>query len=171
MLSINSGRSFKIFFLFTGLLFSTVSQANWTLNLGYHNPPNATVGVNFLYLNPTWAFEIGLGWVDASSEDSQDTANDTTSTDSQESVTLKASGALNVKFFLGYGGIRPYVQLGAGAGIGAKAGDENDFGASVGGGYGGVGLFMGSSSLYVYGSYNFGSYRSNFVQAGFGFDI
>ncbi|WP_234996138.1 hypothetical protein [Pseudobacteriovorax antillogorgiicola] len=161
-----------IFFITFGL--SSPVLANWTLNLGYHNPPGATVGVNFLYFSSDWAFEVGIGWVDADAEtdDEDDDAADTSDDDDEDSVSVRASGALNFKYFLGSGGFRPYLQIGVGAGIGAKAGDDDSgVGAGVGGGYGGLGIMAGSPSFYGYASYNIGRGSDGFIQLGFGFDI
>ena len=130
-----------------------------------------------LYFSNNWAFEIGLGYVDSStSTDDEDDDDDTNTNasateDEEESITVRASGGLNLKFFLGSGGIKPYAQIGVGAGIGAKTGDEGGLGAGVGGGYGGLGIFAGKPSLYIYGSYNLSSNENSFIQLGLGFDI
>ena len=158
-------------FIFLSFSFPERADANWTLNLGYHNPPGATVGVNFLYLSSGWAFEIGIGWVDADATDDEDDDSTNSSDDDEDSVTVRASGGLNFKYFLSGGGLRPYLQIGVGAGVGAKAGDDSGVGAGVGGGYGGLGILAGGRDLYVYGSYNIGSGSNGFLQAGFGFDI
>lgn len=158
--------------LFCLAFLSDTSFANWTLNLGYHNPPVANFGVNLLYFSNPWAFEIGLGWVDAeaNSEDDEDLET-STDEDDEDSIEVRAAGAFNLKYFLSNGGIKPYIQGGFGLGIGAKTGDDSSLGAGVGGGYAGIGLFLGSPKFYAYGSINAGRGSNTFTQLGIGFDI
>ena len=143
---------------------SAPALANWTFNLGYHNPPGAKVGANFLYIGSDWGFELGLGWLDLDSSD-KDGDND------DDSTTAQASGAVSVKYFLSSGAARFYVQAGMGAAIGAEVGDDNDLGAGLGGPYGGLGLLLGSPKFYGYAAYNIGRGDDGFAQAGIGFDI
>ncbi|MFW7380897.1 MAG: hypothetical protein ACOH5I_18925 [Oligoflexus sp.] len=161
--------------LFT-MLMSAPCLANWTFNLGYHNPPGSKVGVNFLYWSQPLMFEIGIGWIDVDSLDNEDTNeagnNDATTEEESTDLRVAVAGALNVKYMLTSGGVRPYLQLGVGAGSYVQAGDDTDLGAGIGGLYGGLGLMAGSPQFYAYASYNIhGNSNHNFAQFGIGFDI
>lgn len=153
-----------LIFISVLLLSSQNAFANWTFNLGYQNPPGAKVGANFLYLGNTWGFELGLGWLDI------DSTNDDAD-DDDDSVAAQASGAVSVKYFLTKSTLRFYLQGGFGAAIGAKAGEDNDLGAGLGGPYVGLGILIGSPKFYGYGAYNLSENSDGFVQAGIGFDI
>lgn len=157
----------RFVFIILLLLLPGSALANWTLNIGYHNPPIATFGVNFLYFSSDWAFELGIGWLDGDI-----TGEDNSSNQNEEETSIRASaaGSLNFKKFFASGSFRPYLQLGIGAGIGVQAGDSGGFGAGVGGVYGGGGVMIGGPSLYLYGSYNLAS-NYTFAQFGLGFDI
>ncbi len=152
------------------ILVPTQALGNWTLNLGYHNPPNATVGVNFLYFKSSWAFELGIGWLDGDIESEDDSDENSQNQNEENNVKASAAGALNFKKFFSGGSVRPYLQIGVGAGVGIQAGDSGGFGAGVGGVYGGGGIFIGDPTFYLYASYNLSS-QSTFAQLGFGFDI
>lgn len=131
----------------------------WSWNLGYNNPPGATVGVNLMHQWTRWAFEVGVG-----------SAKVTDSADSTAEVTVLA-GQLDMKYLWGASGFRPYAQLGTGYAAGSGNGSA---GLSVGGSaYGGLGFFAMGSSVYGYTSYNLGNAAgsSGFVQAGIGFDL
>lgn len=161
-----------IFLCLTG---SATAFGNWTMNLGYRNPPGAQYGLNFLYWGSQWGFELGVGYVDLDAldlddEDDEDTA--TAEADSEEeSVRLAATGAVNVKYFMARGTLTPYLQGGLGAATALEAGDTNDLNAGVGGIYGGLGLLIGSPSFHVYGCFLIGARGSSGLQAGLGFDI
>jgi len=156
--------------VFCLLMTSKPCFANWTLNLGYHNPPGSKFGVNFLYWAEPLMFEIGIGWIDVKSLD--DDQDENASEDSDEDLRVAIAGAINVKYVLSSGGIKPYLQIGAGAGSFVQAGDNSDIGATVGGLYGGLGLLLGSPRFYAYGSFNIHANSNNtFAQFGIGFDI
>ena len=147
------------------------ARANWTLNLGYHNPVNATVGLNVLYFATQWAFEAGLGWIDAKTEQTSDTSNGSTSKTKTNGGSIHAAGDIDVKYLFASGKMRPYLQAGIGVGLGAGAGSAAGFGASAGGFFGGIGLMLGSPDLYGYGSFNSDKDGNTFAQAGLGVDI
>lgn len=135
------------------VLFEQKSQANWSMNLGYNNPPSATVGLNLMNIWTNWAFELGLG--SAKVEDKNDSNID---------VTV-LTGDVDFKYLFSNGGFRPYLQVGTAYAIGAK---DNAASLGVGGsGYGGLGFFAMGSRFYAYASYNTGS----FIQFGLGMDI
>ncbi len=145
------------------------AEANWTLNLGYHNPLNSKLGINFLYWGSQWNFEIGLGWLDADASKDDETNSETKDDDK---VSFAAAGDLDVKYRFSTGNVAPYIQLGFGAGTGAQVGDKSDAGVGFGGPFVGLGLFFGKPALYAYvaGNYLIES-KDNEFQGGLGFDI
>lgn len=166
-------RASTILFAFILLFVARPCFANWTLNIGYHNPPGSKVGVNFLYWNSPLMFEIGIGWIDVKAL-AEDEDEDNAATDEKENDDLRVAvaGALNIKYLLSSGGIKPFLQLGVGAGSYVQAGDHNDLGAGVGGLYGGIGLLLGSPGFYAYASFNLhANSKDSFAQFGLGFDI
>lgn len=155
---------------------ATEAQANWSANVGYQNPAVSTYGLNFLYLGSQWAFETGIGWIDAeaSADDDDDDAAGTATgeaKDKDDGASVHVAGDIDVKYLFSGGGLRPYIQAGVGVGIGAAAGDDSGAGAGTGGGFVGIGLFVGGTSAYGYASINAGGGDSTFVQAGIGLDI
>jgi hypothetical protein len=151
-----------------GTCLASPSYANWTLNLGYHNPMNADLGVNFLYWGSQWNFEVGIGWVDA---DAKATDDKDEAVKDDDGVGLALAGDLNVKYRFVNGTIAPYVQLGIGAWTSAAVGDQTDANADLGGPFAGIGLMIGKPNLYVYAAYNVDKNENDQVQAGIGFDI
>ena len=142
------------------LLLASPAVADWTWNVGYHNPAGSTVGLNLLYLGPTFGFEAGLGWIDVRADSDDDKKTD---------GSFAAAGDVNLKYFVSSGKVRPYAQAGVAIGFGARTG--SGAGASTGGGFAGLGLLIGSPSFYGYGAYDLDGSRSAFVQAGLGFDL
>ncbi len=136
------------------------ARANgWSWSLGYNNPPGATVGINFMHLWTNWAFEVGVGAIEAKNED--DTNSDT------DKKTLHVGGDVDLKYLFGNSWFRPYIQAGMGAGVGIKSDDDTSAGAGVGGSYCGGGVFLMGNPFYLYASLNTGT----FVQVGLGFDF
>ncbi len=150
------------------LLLSDRTLANWTLNLGYHNPLNAQVGINFMRLSGNWGFEVGIGWIDL---DTIDTDKDKKDPDTKGDDTAHAAiaGELDLKYFFSSGSVRPFLQGGFGTGIAAEVGKKIDAGAGIGGPFIGGGLFFGSPGFYAYLSTIFADHFP--LQAGIGFDI
>jgi len=155
--------------LFSLILIASPSFAKgggWSLNIGYHNPPGADVGANFLYQWSNWAFELGIGNIAVSDSNSSSTNN------SQSSAGI--GGDLNLKYLFGNGGFRPYLQGGVLVGTGATVGNNDTTGASASTGSGFIGLGIMAevgSSAYIYlGANAFNSRRSEFF-FGLGFDI
>ena len=146
------------------LLPASLAHADWTLNIGWHNPPGSTLGVNFLYLGQAWGFEAGIGAVNLAAEG-------TAAQDDRDNAHLSISGALNVKYFFGSGGVRPYAQVGFGAGIGATVGDDAGAGGGVGGPFAGLGIFGDAGKWYVYAAYNVWQNSGGSPQAGVGFHL
>ena len=101
----------------------------WSLNIGYHNPPGATVGFNFMRLWKNVAFEAGIGWLDLNSSSRNSSGK------SASSTSLAVAGDLNFKYLFGSGGLRPYVQAGFGAGSVTSVDDSTGIAAGIGGGF------------------------------------
>ena len=140
-----------LFLFFSLNVFSLNAQANWSWNIGYHNPPGSQVGVNFMKLWSNWAFEAGIGSLDLNSDSNNDNSS------------LQISGAINFKYLFMSGFLRPYVQGGFGTGI-AIGGNAS---AGTGNSYLGAGVFFRGSPFYVYLSLLFENNGS--TQAGIGF--
>jgi hypothetical protein len=153
---------------FLALVFlANPSQARgggWSLNIGYHNPPGADVGANFLYQWSNWAFELGIGSISVS--------DSSTNNNNQSSAGL--GGDLNLKYLFGNGGFRPYLQGGVLVGTGATVGENESTGASAstGSGFVGLGIMaeLGSSAYIYLGGNAFNKRKSEFF-FGLGFDI
>lgn len=165
------------FIIATSSLVSTNAFADWTLNLGYHNPINSKLGVNFLYWGSQWNFEVGIGYVDSEvhEEDDNATNNGTASDDNNDDdhVSASVAGDIDIKYRLMTGTFAPYVQGGFGAWTGAKVGEEDSGAdADVGGPFVGVGFFIGKPSFHVYfgGNYMIDPETTQ-LQGGVGFDI
>lgn len=127
-----------------------MAASGWSWGFGYHNPPNATLGLNFMHLWSQWAFELGLGYVNSSENDS---SNDTNSSSNQKNINVSIAGDLNLKYLFGSGSFRPYIQGGSYAGVSAQGGNQTGANASLNGGFLGLGFFIMSSSVDFYISY------------------
>jgi hypothetical protein len=139
-------------------LLASPAQAGWSWGLGYHNPPGATLGVNFMHLWNNWAFEAGLGYLGSSETSTQNSqqsgAGTTTNSD------LYAGGDINLKYLFASGFFRPYLQGGMGSAVSLgnsnnSKNNSNNTGAnaSLNGGFAGAGIFLLGSEFYVYLSY------------------
>lgn len=157
-----------LMFFFTSLV-STNAFANWTLNLGYHNPVYSKVGVNFLYWGSQWNFEIGVGWIDgdAHADDDKDEENK-----DDDHVSAAAAGDIDLKYRFMTGTFSPYIQGGFGASTAARVGDDSGADANVGGPFVGLGFFIGKPAFHVYvaGNYMIDPETTQ-IQGGIGFDI
>lgn len=143
----------KVFLWASFLLLCTVKPAQassgWSWGVGYHNPPNATLGLNFMHLWTNWAFEVGLGYINSTESNSSNTKANSSS----NNVNLAVGGDLNFKYLFSSGTFRPYLQGGTYLGLAAQSGDNSGAGASVGGGFGGAGFFIMTNSVDFYISY------------------
>lgn len=154
-------------FLFT----AKTAKADWTLNLGYHNPVYSHVGVNFLYWGSQWNFEVGLGWVDGNARDAEDIDNDG-DVDRGNQVSAAAAGDIDLKYRFSTGTFSPYIQAGFGASTSAELGHDNGVNADLGGPFAGAGFFIGSKKFHVYVAGNYLiDHKDTQVQGGIGFDI
>ena len=165
---------FSMCILFAAAFFlpSSKARANWTLNVGYQNPIVSTWGLNLLYIGSQWGFEAGVGWVDAEANvDDDEDDNNNNSDDDDDSASLEIAGDIDLKYFFASGAARPFLQGGFGVGLGAKTGDNGGAGAGTGAGFVGLGILLGSPSVYGYGSFNASSSEHTFIQAGLGVDI
>lgn len=134
----------------------------WSWNIGYHNPPGATVGLNFLYQWTNFAFEAGVGSIDSKNNNSSSTTGG-----ENKSNTVTVGGDINLKYLFGSGWLRPYLQGGVMTGVAA---DNDSAGAGTGSGFWGGGLFLQGNPFYFYLGANV--LRSNTDGfAGLGFDF
>lgn len=148
--------------VFAVVFAASLAKAEWAWNIGYHNPPSSQVGLNFAYFWTKWAFEIGIGYVNIDDKD-KDNKNE-----EDDDTNIRVGGGINMKYLFSYGVVRPYLQGGFGMATGIDVGDDASAGAGLGGGYFGGGLYIKSSSVHVYASYNVGN-STSFLQAGLGF--
>ncbi|MBC7530701.1 MAG: hypothetical protein H7318_03920 [Oligoflexus sp.] len=160
---------FLSLFLASSSLVSTNAFADWTLNLGYHNPVNSKLGVNFLYWGSQWNFEVGIGYVDSEVHADEDKANENKDDDH---VAASVAGDIDIKYRLMTDTFAPYVQGGFGAWTGAKVGERSGADADLGGPFVGVGFFIGKPAFHVYfgGNYMIDPETTQ-LQGGIGFDI
>lgn len=137
------------------------SAEGWSFNIGYHNPPGATAGLNFMRLWTNWAFELGVGYIGKS-----ESWNEKDGThDSYYSV----GGDLNMKYLFRQGFFRPYLQGGFGVGVSTSGKGDVSAGASITHPFGGAGLMFMGSSAYFYIGYLF--LNAGEPQAGLGFNF
>jgi hypothetical protein len=164
----------------------TPARADWTANVGYHNPYGSTYGLNALYWGQKIGFELGVGWVDVSAETNgndpdekkdEDGDGDVDQADEDErkrdaEARLVVAGEADLRYFLASGTVSPYLQGGFGLGFSAKAGEgDSGAGAGTGGGFAGLGLMLGSKSFHGYAALNLDGNQNPFFQAGIGLDI
>lgn len=165
-------RLHALIFLFL-LGMSESALANWTLNLGYHNPLNAQMGVNFMRLSGNWGIEIGVGWINMDTidtdKDKDDSGSTNDSTEGDDTAHAALAGEIDLKYFFSSGSVRPFLQGGFGAGVAAEVGKKIDAGAGIGGPFIGGGLLFGSPKFYAYISTIVADHFP--LQAGIGFDI
>ncbi len=142
-------------FIFLTIVFmgskSWSSSYGWSWGIGYHNPPNSTIGINFMRLWSQWAFDVGVGYMNSSESNSNNSSNSSNS--NSKNVSVSAGGDLNFKYLFGSGSVRPYLQGGTFFGVGAQSGNNSGASASASGGFGGAGLFFMSGSVDFYISY------------------
>lgn len=152
-------------------LTSKTAKADWTLNLGYHNPVYSHVGVNFLYWGSQWNFELGIGWIDGKAQEAEDKDNNGTN-EKGNKVSAAAAGDINLKYRFFTGTFSPYIQGGFGASTYAEVGDDNGADANLGGPFVGAGFFIGQKSFHIYVAGNYlVDPKTTQIQGGIGFDI
>jgi hypothetical protein len=141
--------------LILGIVFcsSSAFASGWSWNLGYHNPPSADIGLNFMHLWSDWAFELGIGGIQSSS------ANSSTS----------ITGDINLKYLFSGSSLRPYLQGGVGSSATVNTGNQASAGVNAGGGFVGGGIFILGNPFYFYASYNVAN--SGFFQFGLGYQF
>jgi len=152
-----------LFFLFSAQAYG--GKTGWSFNVGYHNPPGATVGANFLHFWDHLALELGIGWLDLKSSSRQGNSQN----GSNGSSSLGVAGDVNLKYLFLDRVFRPYIQGGLSIGSTTSAGDNTGVAAGVGGGFFGGGIFLTGQKVYGYGSLNSAGGLNTFIQAGLGF--
>jgi hypothetical protein len=143
------------------LLFPYKSMADWSWNLGYNNPPGATLGLNFMHLWTNWAFEVGLGAVQQSKG---------VDVSGKEVKSVSLLGDINMKYLFSSGTVRPYLMLGAGSAASVVQSNQTSVSAGIGGSYYGAGIFLMGNPFYVYLGYANGG-GNGFPQVGLGFNF
>lgn len=155
----------KIFLTVLALMATTsTAKADWSWNLGYHNPPTSTLGLNFMHLWTNWAFEVGIGNIDSKKSNSSDTSTDS---NNNTSNTVTVGGDINLKYLFGSRWFRPYLQAGVMVGTAANS---QGAGAGTGSGFWGGGLFLKGNPFYFYIGANVIGGSSD-LHAGLGFDL
>lgn len=144
----------------------------WYWGMGYHNPPNAAIGLNFTRLWYRWAFEFGMGYLNSTeSEDCTPGSNGSIrcyfSNASSSHANLDMAGAINVKYILGQANIRPYIQVGSFAGLAVQSGPHLKLSGALGSSYSGLGFFIMGDTFDFYLSYLFAG--PGLLQFGFNF--
>ena len=152
---------FKYLMAIIVLLGANNAFANWTMNVGYQNPPGAKIGVNFLYWGSSdFLYELGVGGVAADVDTNED--NEVTDSD------LWVSGGANIKYLFMNSDIAPYVEGGFHTGLHLDFDDGINMGA--GNLYGGLGMILGKADFYFYlGAFTHG--ESFAGKLGLGWDI
>lgn len=127
-------------------LMSVSANADWSFNVGYHNPPGATVGGNFMYLWTNWAFELGVGYINKTEVINKDSHDKNT-----KNAYYTVGGDLNLKYLFRAGQtFRPYFVGGVGTGVSTSSGGDVNAGASITHPYGGGGFYLMGNSAYLY---------------------
>jgi hypothetical protein len=139
----------------SAVFFSSTAHARWSWSIGYHNPPDATIGVNFMHLWSNWAFEFGIGFIG-----SRETVGN-------RSNVFTVAGDVNMKYLFMSGAVRPYLQGGFGTALSTSSQGDVGAGASLSNPFGGAGIMAFGNKFYVYASYLFVNQSS--LQAGLGF--
>lgn len=151
----------KALLLAFSLLLTNAAHANWTMNIGYNNPPGSTVGLNFLYWGSSgFVYELGIGGLAADIDTNEE--NEVTDSD------LWIGGAANIKYLFTNSNIAPYLEGGFHTGLHIDFDDGVDAGA--GNLFGGLGLMMGKPNFYFYlGTFTHG--ENFWAKLGLGWDI
>jgi hypothetical protein len=109
----------------------------WGLNIAYHNPVNALIGLNLNYFAQNFAFEIGMGGLDGNAS----------SKSSEEKAGTQTWGDADIKYLFGSKTFRPYLE--AGFTYGLRLGTSGS-GAGTGSPFAGGGLMIQGQKLFGY---------------------
>jgi hypothetical protein len=139
----------------SAVLFTSTAHARWSWNIGYHNPPDATIGANFMHLWSKWALEFGIGFI-GSRESGGNRTN-----------VFTVAGDVNMKYLFMSGAVRPYLQGGFGTAIATTSQGDVGVGASLSNPFAGAGVMAFGNRFYVYASYLF--LNQSALQLGLGF--
>lgn len=137
-------------------------ESGWSLGPGYHNPPDATAGLNFMYLWTNWAVELGIGYIGSNEQD-----NTNSNGSSSTTTTYTVGGDFNLKYLFSSGTFRPYLQGGVGTGVSTSNNGAVGAGVDVTHPFGGGGFYLFGNSFYFYASYIF--LNASEFQVGLGF--
>jgi hypothetical protein len=149
------------FFAIVGInFFAPRAEAKgWSWGVGYHNPPGATIGVNFMHLWSNWAFETGIGYIGVGESWNRD--------GEREATSFTVAGDVNMKYLFDGRTFRPYLQGGFGAALSTATNGSVGAGTSLSHPFAGAGLFIFGRKFYFYASYLF--VNENALQLGIGF--
>jgi hypothetical protein len=140
----------------------------WSLGVGYHNPPDSTVGLNFMHLWTNWALEFGVGYVGSSeTPNTTDATKNNPSANPQTTTTYSVGGDINLKYLFSSGGVRPYLQGGVDTDLATTSNGNISAGASLTRPFGGFGIYFIGRTIYLYLSYLF--INASTFQVGIGF--
>jgi hypothetical protein len=110
----------------------------WGLNVAYHNPVNALVGLNLNHFWSNVAFEIGVGGLDGNASTKSE----------EEKVGTQLWGDVDFKYRFGSKSIRPFLE--AGFTYGLRLGSSGS-GAGTGSPFAGGGILLEGSKIYGFG--------------------
>ncbi len=130
------------------------SLADWSANLGANNPFTSNLGVNFMYMWPSWAVEAGLGYISG-----VDRGDDTSG--------INLGGGVNGKYLYRQGLFIPYIQVGIGlsSGVTGEGAGRGSDGLLFG-----FGMFVWATEFHIYASYNLVN-GEGLAQFGIGFPL
>lgn len=122
-------------FVIANIALATPSTAcgAWGLSIGYNDPPEAGLGVNFSYFWPELVLDLGIGGLGGSR--------------SSGSFRSGLWGDVDVRYLFGTTW-RPYLEAGLGLAFGANSSGGS---ASVGSPFAGGGLMLQGTKFYAYG--------------------
>jgi hypothetical protein len=142
--------------IFLSVFGSRTTHAGWGIDIGYHNPPGANVGVNFTYFWANWAANMGVGSIN------------TTGTNNSNTATVL--GDFNMQYLFGANTVRPYLQGGITLGSSATVGSGGGVAVGTGAGFLGGGIMLKGRPVFGYvGGHVFSG--ANEICAGIGFEF
>jgi hypothetical protein len=142
--------------IFSAIFGSRTAHAGWGIDIGYHNPPGANVGVNFTYFWANWAANMGVGSIN------------TTGTNNSNTATVL--GDFNMQYLFGANTVRPYLQGGITLGSSATVGSGGGVAVGTGAGFLGGGIMLKGRPVFGYvGGHVFSG--ANEICAGIGYEF
>jgi hypothetical protein len=148
-------KQFLLIFLLLALAPNLVhaKSSGWSWGVAYHNPPNSTLGLNFMYAWTNWAMEAGIGYINSTDSEAQSATGASPNTSTTKDFELSVGGDMNLKYLFGSGPFRPFLQGGSYLGASVKAGNATGAAASIAGGFVGAGFYVMNSNFDFYLGY------------------